>query len=195
MQGGQARAIVLHPDSPAGREAAGEIVRAVHDRTGVTLACRAATAADREPTQHVFLLGNIDTNPAMLPLYGRYLTSVDAVCPSPQGTLVHTVFDPLGKQADVIVVGASDDVGLRKAAFGAAEAIRRQPSGRDLALPQLFLAQYSDEFLRRYPLARRPPKATHVADGPTVAVAGDDGTLRRLSLCSASSPTASHPRR
>jgi hypothetical protein len=34
-----------------------------------------------------------------------------------------------------------------------------------------------------------------LADGPTVAVAGDDGTLRRLSLSSASSTTASHPRR
>ena len=165
VQGGGARALILHPDSDAGRAAAAALSAAVQERAGVALPCRPGTAADREPGQNVFLLGHVGNNPAFLPLYGRFLTLADSVCPGAGGALLQTVFDPFGKGADVLVVGASDDAGLEKAAGLAAAAIRGQPAGADLALPRLFVAQYSAAFLKGYPAAGEPPKDSRVEEG------------------------------
>lgn len=71
VRDGRASAIVLHPDSQAGREAAAVVVQAIRQRAGVALEARPGTAADREPAQTAILLGNLDTNPALLLLYAR----------------------------------------------------------------------------------------------------------------------------
>ncbi|OGV65107.1 MAG: hypothetical protein A3K19_25485 [Lentisphaerae bacterium RIFOXYB12_FULL_65_16] len=164
-QAGQARAVVLHPDSQAGRDAAAVIVQAVRNRSGVALEARPGTPADREPAQTVILLGNLDSNPALLLLYSRYLTPVDVVCPGAGGALVHTVFDPFGKGVNAIVGGGSDDAGLMKAAALFADAVGQQPQGADLVLPRLFTAQYSAEFLKRFAWAGQPPSEKRLQDG------------------------------
>ncbi|MDD4872598.1 MAG: hypothetical protein PHR77_18770, partial [Kiritimatiellae bacterium] len=165
VQAGQAKAVILHPDSQAGRDAAAVIVKAISDRTGVTLNARPGTPADREPSKTVILLGNLDTNPTMLLLYSRYLTPVDVVCPSAGGALVHTVFDPFGKGVNAIVVGSSDDAGLMKAAGLFADAVGQQPQGTDLMLPRLFTAQYGEAFLKRFGWAGKPPNSKRMQEG------------------------------
>lgn len=165
VQGGRARASILHPDSAAGREAAASIAEAVRRVTGTSLDCHPGTKSDQQPDQTVFMLGNVFTNPALFVLYGRLLTPVDNICPGPNGTLIHTVFDPFGKGTDVIVVGASDDAELREAATSLAEMIRKQPAGRDLVLARLFLAKYGPDFLKRYPIAGASPKQNRVQEG------------------------------
>ncbi len=165
VQGGQPKALVLHPDSAAGRAAAAVLAQAIREHTGAQLECRPGTKLDREPNQNVFMLGNVDSNPALFLLYGRFLTLADNFCPGEKGTLIHTVFDPFGKRADVIVGGASGDAELRDAADALADIIRKQPAGRDLVLRRLFLPKYGAEFLKRYPLAGRQPKASRVAEG------------------------------
>ena len=165
VRDGQALAVVLHPDSQAGSEAAAVIVQAIRKRAGVALEARPGTPADREPSQTVILVGNLDTNPAMLLLYSRYLTPVDVVCPGAGGALVHTVFDPFGKGANAIVVGSSDDAGLMKAAGLFADAVGQQPQGADLVLPRLFTAQYGEAFLKRFGWAGQPPSAKRMEQG------------------------------
>ena len=78
------------------------------------------------------MLGNVNNNPAMLLLYARYFTPADSICPGAGGWLVHTVCDPFGKGANVVVVGASDDEGLAAAAGLLADAIARQAKGDSL---------------------------------------------------------------
>lgn len=165
VQGGRANAVILHPNSQAGREAATVIVEAVRKRTGVALAARPGAPADREPAQTVILLGNVDTNPAMLLLYSRYLTPADVVCPGAGGALVHTVFDPFGKGANAIVVGCSDDAGLAKAAGLFADAVGQQPQGADLALPRLFTAKYGEAFLKRFGWAGKAASTKRLQEG------------------------------
>ena len=165
VQNRQARAVVLHPDSPAGREAATVIVEAIHKRTGVTLPARPGTSADRQPSQTAILLGNVDTNPAMLLFYARYLTPADVVCPGAGGALVHTVFNPFGKGVNAIVVGSSDNDGLMKAAGLFADAVGQQPQGADLVLPRLFTAKYGEAFLKRFSWAGKAPSAKRLQDG------------------------------
>ncbi len=150
VQGGRAEAVVLHPDSAAGRQAAAAIVQAIEQLTGVVLPCRPGTAADREPDQTAVVLGCVNTNPALLLLYARYLTPVDSVCPGGGGSLVHTVFDPFGKGVNAIVVGASDSNGLAKAARAFVAAVEAEPPGPDLALARLFKRDYSRGFLERF---------------------------------------------
>ena len=161
VRDGKPAAIVLHPDTPAGRDAASVVVRAVAERTGATLPARVGTPDDRQPAQTAILLGSVDSNPALLLLYARYLTPVDSVCPGRGGSLVHTVFDPFGKGANAIAVGASDDAGLAKAAAVLAERVAKQPKGATVALPRLFERGYGADFLKRFgwaddePLGRR----------------------------------------
>ncbi|MEA3366399.1 MAG: hypothetical protein U9Q79_12230, partial [Candidatus Hydrogenedentes bacterium] len=150
VRDGKPSAVVLHPDSEAARAAAAEIVEAVKAKTGVALPARVATADDRQPDETAILLGSVASNPAMLLLYARFMTPVDAVCPGPGGSLVHTVFDPFGKGVNAVVVGASDDAGLAKAAGLLVQAIQALPEGTTLNLPRLFERNYSEAFQKRY---------------------------------------------
>ncbi len=165
VRDGRACAEILHPDTPSGRAAAAALAAAVKERTGTALPCRTGTAADREPKQTVIMLGHVGNNPALLPLYGRFQTLADPICPGPGGALAQTVSDPFGNGADVIVAGASDEDGLAASAGLVADALRARPAGPTLALPRLFQARYGEAFRKRYAQAVRAPKAAHVKEG------------------------------
>ena len=165
VQDGQALVSILHADSAAGRQAALQVATAIADRTGVTPAVRPGTKADRIPEQATILLGNVNDNPAMLLLYARYFTPADSICPGTGGSLVHTVFDPFGKSANVIVAGASDDTGLVHAAHVLAETIAQQAKARSLVLPRLFEKHYGESFLKRHGWADDAPAKGRLEQG------------------------------
>ncbi len=162
---GKPAAVVLHPDSDAGRAAAASVVAMAREKTGVTLPARVATEQNRRPDQTAFFLGNVHTNPAMLLLYARYMTPVDAVCPGKGGALVHTVFDPFGKGVNGVVVGASDADGLRRAVACLRRVVDAQPNGPDLRLPRIFERAYSADFLSQYGWADDEPAADRLERG------------------------------
>ncbi len=144
-------ATVLYPDSAVGRSTATQIVKAVQEKTGVSLKMRPGTTADREFNENVILLGNVFDNPAMLLLYSRRFTPVDAICPGPAGYLLQTVHDPFGNGHGAIVVGASDDAGLRLAADAFVQKISKSNfTERVLSFPKFQDAKYGAEFLRRH---------------------------------------------
>jgi FG-GAP-like repeat len=163
--GGKPVATVLHPDSDAGRAAAAAVVAMVRERTGVTLPARTGTPKDRQPSETTFVVGNVFTNPAMLLLYSRQMTPVDAICPGTGGALVHTVFDPFGKGVNAVVVGASDDAGLLKAVELLRGVIDQQPKGKGLTLPRIFERAYAEDFLGKYGWADDEPAADRLEKG------------------------------
>ena len=165
VRDGQPEAVVLHPDSEPGRNAAMAVVAAVKEKTGIALPARPAVSTDREPDQTAILLGNVENNPAMLLLYARRLTPVDNVCPGQGGALVHTVFDPFGKGVNAVVVGATDDVGLERAAAAFAASVSALPQGNGLALPRLFERRYGEDFLARFGWADDEPDAKRLEQG------------------------------
>ncbi|MCP4641110.1 MAG: PQQ-binding-like beta-propeller repeat protein [bacterium] len=162
---GKAAAIVLHPDSEEGRAAAAGIVAMVHEKTGVRIPSRVGTEQDRQSGQTAFLVGNVTTNPAMLLVYARFMTPVDAICPGTAGALVHTVFDPFGKGVNAVVVGASDAEGLGKAVDLLRDAVASQPVGNALVLPRLFERAYGEDFLSKYGWADDAPAADRLEKG------------------------------
>jgi hypothetical protein len=156
---------ILHPDSEAGRQAAGAIASAVRTLTGCRLTVRPGTAADVQLDRTAILIGNVNSNPALTLLYARFFTPVDAICPGQGGSLVHTVFDPFGKKVNAVVVGASDDAGLARAADRLVAEIRRQKKGKSLSLPRIFAADYSAAFRARNPVAGASPAADRLEAG------------------------------
>ena len=150
---GQANAVLLHPDTDAGKAQAARIAEAVKQRTGATLEARAGTQADAVFDQNVILLGDLESNPALLVLYSRRLTPVDEVCPGAGGALVHTVHDPFGNGANAVVVGASDEVGLEQATGMLLAQFGKLPAGKSLVLGRVFDRAYSDDFLKRFSYA------------------------------------------
>jgi hypothetical protein len=162
---GKAVVTVLHPDSDSGRQAAAAVAASIADRTGATPPVRVGTQADRIPDGPAILLGNVDNNPAMLLVYARFMTPADSVCPGAGGALVHTICDPFGLGANVIVAGATDDAGLAQAAKVLADAIRRQEKGPSLKLPRLFERHYGESFLKRFAWANDQPAANRLQRG------------------------------
>ena len=159
-------ATILYPDSAEGKSAASQIAKAVQQKTGATLKMRVGTAADREFNENVILLGNVFNNPAMFLLYTREFTPVDAICPGDGGYLLQTVADPFGNGHGAIVVGASDDAGLKLAADAFVQKINKSTStAKVLSFPKLFEAKYGAELLRRYPWVKSKPSATTVSEG------------------------------
>lgn len=170
VEDGRAAAVVLHPDSAAGRQAAAAVAAAVVARTGATLTTRPGTAADRIPDQPAIMLGNIDNNPALLLLYARYYTPADSVCPGPGGWLIHTVCDPFGRGANVVIAAASDDDGLAGAAAALCAAIAdraelRPSPAASLVLPRLFDRQYGETFLKRFGWAGKDSAKNRLEQG------------------------------
>jgi hypothetical protein len=165
VKDGRPVSYILHPDSEAGRQAAAAIGAAVRELTGCPLPARPGTPADARPDRTAILIGNVNSNPALTLLYARFFTPVDAICPGQGGSFVHTVFDPFGKKFNAVVVGASDDVGLARAADRLVAVIRRQKMGRNLALPRIFAAEYSADFLARFPFAGVPPAPDRLQAG------------------------------
>lgn len=162
---GRAVVTILHPDSEPGRKAGAVVAASIADRTGVTPTVRVGTEDDRIPNGPTILLGNVDNNPALLLLYARYMTPADSICPGAGGALVHTICDPFGRGANVIVGGASDDAGLARAAEVLAEAVRQQEKGAELKLPRLFEKHYGESFLKRFGWADDEPAANRLERG------------------------------
>jgi len=159
-------ATILYPDSAEGKAAAAQIAKAVQQKTGVILKTRPGTAADREFNENVILLGNVFNNPAMLLLYSREFTPVDAICPGDGGYLLQTVADPFGNGHGAIVVGASDNAGLKLAAETFAQKIDKSTfNAKVLSFPKFFEAKYSAELQRRYPWVNDKPSANTVSEG------------------------------
>ncbi|MBC8871402.1 MAG: LamG domain-containing protein [Planctomycetes bacterium] len=68
--------------------------------------------ADQWMGENLLLMGNIHTNLAILPLYSRLLAGTSARYPGPGRYEIRTLFAPLHRKADVILLGASDASGL-----------------------------------------------------------------------------------
>ncbi len=165
VKDGQAVVTILHPDSDAGRQAAATIAASIADRTGAAATTRVGTEADRTADRPAILLGNVDNNRAMLLLYARFMTPADSVCPGAGGALVHTISDPFGRGANLVVAAATDDAGLAQAARILADAIGRQEKSSSLKLPRLFERHYGESFLKRFGWADDEPAANRLQRG------------------------------
>jgi len=78
----------------------------------------------------LILVGNVSNNRALLALYARFLVGVNESYPGPGRYIVRTLLEPIRSGADVLVVGGSDDAGLRAGVKRAAALIASSTDGQ-----------------------------------------------------------------
>ena len=71
----------------------------------------------------LIIVGNVSSNRAFLGLYARFLVGVNRAYPGPGRYVLRTLLEPLRQGADIVVVGGSDEAGLRAGINRAAAAI------------------------------------------------------------------------
>ena len=113
---GQNTAIIYPAADPRYRALADRIAAAITARGGATPECSADTtliptrdiplpAAYRQ--RPLVLLGNLNTNRVLQPLYADYLCSTDAAYPGGDGYDLRTIHNPYGTGTNVILAGGS----------------------------------------------------------------------------------------
>lgn len=117
---GRALAIIVVGSSPVHAAQAQRIQRALGIPLDILEAADVVDADFRlktahRKTHHWVLLGDINSNPALVHLYAQRYVIVDAQFPGDGGFLLKTVSDPWGTGKNALVIGAGDDAGLSAA--------------------------------------------------------------------------------
>ncbi|MGQ9555164.1 MAG: hypothetical protein ACUVWR_13760 [Anaerolineae bacterium] len=125
VQDGCSQAIVIYPGRETGyRELAQILAAAIQQRSAARLEVLADNALMPardiplpQPYRHhpLILLGNLNTNRAILPLYARYYCATDATYPGGDGYDLRTLVNPYGVGSDVILAGGSTQRGVGRA--------------------------------------------------------------------------------
>ena len=162
---GQPLARIVYPGRFAGyRTIAERLADAVRQRCGATLELipdtdllpqRDSRLADDDRRRPLILLGNLNTNRAVAPLYARYLCATDATYPGIGGYEVRTLVNPYGTRANGLLLGGSDLDGVSRAADRAIELLTNQ--GDDLTLPYTLNVSLTPDLARKladWPLTR-----------------------------------------
>lgn len=126
-------AAIVHPaDPPRYRQLATQIAAAIRRRGHRRPPCLADTKLlpDRSsilPTvwrhRPLIVLGSLNTNRVLQPLYANYLCSTDATYPGGDGHDLRTIVNPFGTGANVLLVGGSSLAGVERAAIRLIDAL------------------------------------------------------------------------
>ncbi len=118
-----ANTVIVHP---AGFEdTAAKVQRVIREKTGLNLKTMPDDKAvypdrpvvlDELKKHHLILLGRLDNNRAMWGAYNKFLAAADGYYPGAGGYVVRTASNVYGNGANHIILGGSDDAGIRRAA-------------------------------------------------------------------------------
>ncbi len=115
---GKSNVAIVAPASDAYRAAAAVVQKEIERLSGVKVLIVSDESAEAAVpiTGNLIVLGNRSTNKTVSALYDLYYCLADLKYPGPEGYVIRSVHDPFGDGNSVVVVGASDDVGVRKGA-------------------------------------------------------------------------------
>ena len=158
VSGGKTDALIVYPSGDEGRALAEAVQDAVRSATGVAvpLASEAevvervpAWPADAHRRRPLILIGSIDNNRALVPLYASLLCGADNQYPGDDGFTVRTAVDPYGTGVNSMVLGASTPAGMQRAVKTLAESVRTHGRQGELVLPGLLRVELGAEFAAR----------------------------------------------
>lgn len=158
VEDGKPAALIVRPADPVYASLAQSVAEAVRKRTGVTL--RIVTTAPARPDRNLVLLGQLNNNPAIAPLYGFNYCAVDAVYPGAGGYVIRTIHDPWGAAKNAVLLGGSDAEGVRRAV--AAFTLRLKLHGKALLVPPTFQLKPGEELRKQMPWLTSPPPKDYV---------------------------------
>lgn len=132
---------IIHPASPPGRALGERLAAALQARgaTGVECATDITLMPERSVPlpaawrqRTLILVGSLNTNRALQPLYAEFLCSTDATYPGGDGHDVRTIVNPYGTGANVILAGGSTAAGTARAVERLLAAIAAADDSLDL---------------------------------------------------------------
>lgn len=115
---------IVHPACPAGQELAERVAATLRVRgaTGVECATDLALMPERSVPlpaawrrRSLILIGSLNTNRALQPLYAEFLCSTDATYPGGDGHDLRTIVNPYGTGTNIILAGGSTAAGTARA--------------------------------------------------------------------------------
>jgi hypothetical protein len=172
---GQSQAVIVYPSVAEGQALAGQVRDAIKAATGVEL----KIAADTDLIQHVpewpgdtyravplILIGNINTNRAIVPLYANLLAGADVYYPGGDGYTVRTVVNPYGNGINELVLGGASVKGMDRAVKAFVALVQKQAKQGDLTLPGLMDVHPEGEAAKEVDTAIKASASDHNYDTP-----------------------------
>ena len=132
VKSGKPNAVIVPPDDPEHRTVAARVVDKIKALSGATLPIADRLSLAELAKTNVILLGNVNTNACVAPLYAHYYTAADAVYPGPGGYVVRTVHDPWGTGVNAVVLAGA---GADEVAQAAAALLKQLRASRTLVVP------------------------------------------------------------
>ena len=130
---GLANAVIVHPAGDRLYAAlAGKLAAVIEGHCGLLPECVADTTLMPERStplpaafrqRPLILLGSLNTNRALLPLYANYLCSTDATYPGGDGFDLRTIVNPYGTGGNAVLAGGSSARGVERAVGRLIEAV------------------------------------------------------------------------
>jgi len=130
VKDGKPNVSIVVPASDVYQTAASAVQQVIEKRTGA----KVPIVSDDSPeaavpiTGNLIVLGNRSTNKTINALYDLYYCLVDLKYPGPEGYVIRSVHDPFGDGNNIVIVGASDDVGIREGAIALADILSKASS-------------------------------------------------------------------
>ena len=139
-------AIIYPSGSEAYRQLAQDLATGIQAHTGVRL--ELLTDHDILPTRStplpeayrrrpLILLGNLNTNRLIMPLYAGFLCATDALYPGGDGYDLRTLVNPYGTRTNVVLVGGSTLRGVERAVERLLHVVGGLDQSETFALPHL----------------------------------------------------------
>jgi len=147
VEQGQSNAVIVYPADDAAYQAlAARIQQAVQRATSLELPARTDqqvlagqfTIAPEWKRQNLILLGNLNTNRALVQLGGNFYVYATCRWPGANGFVVRTVANPFGTKANAIVLAGSDVAGVAAAVDRFVELLPEVNDQKSLIVPRLF---------------------------------------------------------
>ena len=144
IRSGAAVAVIVRPADQMYEDLADQFAAAVERFTGARLAQvtdrqllprRDSRLSDDYLSRPLILLGNLNTNRVLMPLYARHFCATDATYPGPGGYEVRTLVNPYGTRVNSLLLGGSDAAGVQRAVERCLTQIERSARPGEFTLP------------------------------------------------------------
>ncbi len=198
VRDGQPAASVVCPADPRYLELGRRIASSVRQLTGAQLPVLVDTQvvpqdrgspSDAYQRQTLVLLGSLNTNRAVLPLYAKFYVACDRQYPGGDGYLLQTVRDPYGVGAHQILLGGSSRAGVERAVAAFLSTLSKGEQRHTLAVPRLLTIVPGGEFKAPFDAAvararaSARPSADFCVDAMNYQWTGEPQLLRRAAEC------------
>ena len=98
----------------------------------------------------LILIGNLNTNRAVVPLYAGALAAADLLYPGADGFILRTIVDPYAAGANQLLLGASSPRGFERAVEAFEEVLKSHSRQGELRLPPLLRVEPGQDYDRRF---------------------------------------------